>query len=85
VEECPPCTVDSSDDLGVEFNRIGCDRRRIVRIGVEESAPTPPESDHLVTLLSYAVDYCLYARIETRDIAPTRENPYTHGALLLSP
>jgi hypothetical protein len=82
VQKRPTCAINRSDDLGVELDRVRCDRCRIVRIGVEESSPAPLESDHLVTLLGDAVDYCFDARIETRNIAPTRENPYTHDVNL---
>ena len=78
VKKRSACAIDCSDHLWVELDGIRCDRCRIVRIGVEESAPAPLESDNLMTLLGDAVDYCFDARIESGNIAPARENTYTH-------
>jgi len=61
-------------------HRLGdrCERRRVLRVGVKQTGPSPPETDDLVALRSGPVDNSLDCWVESGDVSTAGKDANSH-------
>ncbi len=78
MKKCSSGAVNGAHDRWGELDRVLLDRLRIIRIRVQQPAPSSAKSDNLVSLFRDTVYDSFDARVQPRNVASTCQNPNTH-------
>ena len=78
VEYRPAGPVDGPYGQAVEFYRVARNRVCVIRIDVEDCAPTPAQAEHRMPGVIHPVDESLHDRVEARNVTAAGQDPYAH-------
>src|SRR5438128_635309 len=67
-------SIDRANCLLIERHEMFAEAFGLLRIELQQPAPTPANPEHFVTFIDGAVDESLYAGIQPRDIAASSQN-----------
>ena len=78
----PPVRSIVRTAAGLKRHDVGGDRLLVVRVRLEQPAPTAADAEHLVSAVGHTVDDRLDARVEPGNIAAASADPDAHESIV---